>query len=195
LAARRRILILNGHADHRPERLCSGLCDAYTTAAAGAGHQVRRLDVAALDFPLIRTAQDFIDGPPPPDIAAAQATMGWAEHLVIVHPLWLGGPPALLNGFFEQVFRYDFALPAEPEGRPKGLLAGRSARLIVTAGRRGSAGRWLFGGRGADALERGLLAPLGFKPIGRTFITGVDEVGAPMAAWFARIRDLGRAGA
>ncbi|MGZ6009154.1 MAG: NAD(P)H-dependent oxidoreductase, partial [Rhizomicrobium sp.] len=48
----KRILVINGHPDTRDERFCSGLTKAYVEAAAEAGHEVRRIDVGALSFPL-----------------------------------------------------------------------------------------------------------------------------------------------
>ncbi|MGH8068466.1 MAG: NAD(P)H-dependent oxidoreductase [Candidatus Entotheonellia bacterium] len=33
----------------------------------------------------------------------AQQTIGWADHLVIFYPLWLGTMPALLKAFLELV--------------------------------------------------------------------------------------------
>ena len=55
-------------------------------------------------------AEDFAHGEPAPEVRQAQALIRWCDHMVIVHPLWLGGPPALLKAFLEQVFRYGFAL-------------------------------------------------------------------------------------
>src|SRR4051794_18859287 len=106
----RRILIINGHPDARRERYCAALADAYAAGALEAGHEVRRLDVGALEFPLILSAEAFAATDLPLDVAKAQASVTWASHLVLVHPLWLGAAPALLKGFMEQVFRYGFAL-------------------------------------------------------------------------------------
>ena len=37
-----------------------------------------------------------------PDLLQAQANILWAEHLVLVYPIWWGGIPALLKGFFDR---------------------------------------------------------------------------------------------
>lgn len=187
----KRILIINGHPDARAERLCTALCNAYSEGALTAAHEIRRLDVGALEFPLIRSADDFTAAPPPV-IAAAQRSVLWADHLVIVFPLWMGAPPALLKAFFEQVFRYGFAIPAPGDGNPKGLLGGRSARLIVTMGMPGATYRWVFGAFGVRAVERSILWPSGVRPIRRTLIGGVgDELPAER---FAAVRRLGARG-
>jgi putative NADPH-quinone reductase len=52
--------------------------------------------------------------------------------LLIVFPLWHGTMPALLKAFIEQVMRPGVALEYLKEGFPRGLLARRSAHLVVT---------------------------------------------------------------
>lgn len=190
----RRILIINGHPDPRHERACAALANAYARGALEARHEIRRLDVGAIDFPLIRTAEDFIDGAPPPQIKAAQASIAWAEHLVLVFPLWLGSPPALLKGFLEQTFRYGFALSNTAAGTPKGLLGKRSARLVVTMGMPAPAFRWLFGAFGVRAVERSLLWLCGVHPVRHTLIGMVGAERFSLQPWLARIQRLGRLG-
>lgn len=186
----KKILIINGHPDPRAERLCTALCDAYSEGANKAGHDIRRLDVGRLDFPLIRTAAEFTQGPPPGEILAAQKAVIWADHLVVVFPLWLGAPPALLKGFFEQTFRYGFAIPEPGAKSMKGLLKGRSARLIVTMGMPAVIFRLAFGAFGVRSLARSVLALSGIRPI-RTSLFGGAGGPAPFAAWLDSVRRLG----
>src|SRR5688500_12233228 len=104
-----RILIIDGHPDARPQRFMHALARAYCDGAKAAGHEVEMLTVGALDFPLLRTAEDFQIGEPSPTIRAAQESIRRAEHVVILFPLWLGAMPALLKAFFEQTLRPGFA--------------------------------------------------------------------------------------
>ena len=189
------ILILNGHPDPRPERFSAALAKAYAEGAASKGHETRSISVGALDFPLIRSAAEFMSPPAQPDIVAAQEAVTWAKHVVIVHPLWLGSAPALLKGFFEQVFRYGFALPLGGSGFPRGLLAGRTARIIVTMGMPAFIYRIMFGAHGVRALERSVLAVSGIKPVRHTLIGGVEGSFAKREKWLARVKALGAAGA
>lgn len=191
-----RILVINGHPDPRPERLCAALAEAYAEGARAAGREVRRIDIGALEVPLIRTAASFEAEAPPPALVGAQEDLRWADHLVIVHPLWLGGAPALLKAFLEQVFRYGFAIPRPQEGGAmSGLLKGRSARLVVTMGMPAPVYRLAFGAFGARAIERGVLWLSGFGPIRRTLIGGVEQASAARRArWIERMRRLGRRG-
>ena len=101
----RRILIVVGHPDPSPDRLCRGLANAYGEGAEKAGHAVRRVDLAALDFPMLRTMQEFEHGTVPDELKDAAEAIVWAEHIVFVFPLWLGTMPALLKAFLEQVMR------------------------------------------------------------------------------------------
>lgn len=67
----RRILIVVGHPDTEPRRFCRALAQAYAEGAESAGHQVRRMDIAELDFPLLRTMEEFAHGTLPPAIKNA----------------------------------------------------------------------------------------------------------------------------
>jgi len=189
----RNILVINGHPDPSGARLCAALAGAYVRGANAVGHQIRRIDVGGLDFPLIRTSADFVGGELPPAIREAQEAVRWADHLVIIHPIWLGAAPALLKGFFEQVFRYGFALSA-PGGPIKGLLTGKSARVVVTMGMPGPVFRWVFGAYGLRSLVRGVLWISGVKPIARTIIGNVEAPGVA-ARWILEMEQLGREGA
>src|SRR5436190_5514212 len=131
----KQIVIIQGHPDPQGNHYGHALAAAYAKSAMAAGHEVRIIEVAKLDFPLLRSKEDFDHGVPPEAIRQAQQTIRWAEHLVIFYPLWLGAMPALLKAFLEQTFRPGFATPKLDEGKPwKKLLAGKSARIVVTMG-------------------------------------------------------------
>ena len=93
-----RILIIDGHPDTDRARFVHALADAYADGAA-LSHEVRRIDLAGLDIPLIRSQSEWMETAPPPAIAEAQQAIAWAEHLVFLYPLWLGDVPALLKAF------------------------------------------------------------------------------------------------
>ena len=132
----RRILVVIGHPDPSPDRLCRSLAKAYGEGAQKAGHAVRRVDLAALEFPMLRTMQEFEHGAIPDSLKDAAEAIVWAQHIVFVFPLWLGTMPAMLKAFLEQVMRPGtaFAYPDKGGGFTKTLLRGRSARVVVTMG-------------------------------------------------------------
>lgn len=189
-----KILIINGHPDPSDARLCAGLATAYAAGATAAGHEVRHVTVGRLDFELLRSAEAFNDGAPPPAIEAVQRDIRWANHLVIVFPLWLGGLPALTKGFFEQVFRPQFTMRWRKNQMPQGLLEGLTARLIVTMGMPAFAFRLFFGASGVRSFERSVLGLAGIRRTGTTLIGGAGDQAAA-GAWLDRVRDIGRRGA
>ncbi len=173
----RRILIIQGHPDASARHLNHILADAYAAGAHAAGLEVRTLQVANLDFPLLRSQQEWEHGDLCPDLKSAQSDIFWADHLVLFFPLWLGGMPALLKGFLEQIARPGFAFKAEADNpfAAKGLT-GRSARVVVTMGMPALVYRWYFRAHSLKALERNILGFVGFAPIHETLVGMVDRL-------------------
>lgn len=191
------ILVVQGHPDRVGGRLCHALADAYADGALAAGHTVRRIEIAALDFPLLRSQAEWSTGQAPPALLPAQADIVWARHLVFVFPLWLGDMPALLKGFFEQVARPGFAFDATQKG-PLGhkLLGGRSARVIVTMGMPALVYRYLYRAHSVRSLERNVLGFVGIGPVHETLIGSVEGLGdTGVARWLGKLRALGAKGA
>jgi putative NADPH-quinone reductase len=171
----RNITIIEGHPDPDPTRLNHALADCYAQAARGAGAEVRRIVVAQLDFPLLRSSNDFY-GPLPESIAGPQRDIAWADHILILYPLWHGDVPALLKAFLEQTFRPDFGMKFEGRMRfPKPLFRGKSARIVVTAGMPERIYRWYFGGYSLKAVKRHILGMCGIAPIYDDVFGGVAE--------------------
>jgi putative NADPH-quinone reductase len=189
----KRILVINGHPDTRPERFCSALSGAYAEAALKAGHEVRRIDVGALSFPLLIRYEDFQTPADIPDIKKAQADIAWAEHLVFVHPLWLGAAPALLKGFLERVACGGFGFDTGVAGNPKRGLAGKSARVIVTMGMPALAYRFVFGAFGIRAFARGILRLAGVSPVRLTYFGAVELSERHRDNCLAKVRRLASA--
>lgn len=189
-----RILLIQGHPDPLIPHLCHALEEAYAQGAASAGHTVRRLSVALLDFPLLRSAQAWQVDNLPETLKSAQAEIAWAQHIVVLFPLWLGDMPALLKGFLEQVARPGFAFK-EVNGNPYGQkgLVGRSARVVVTMGMPALLYRWYFRAHSVKSLERNILGFVGISPVNETLVGQVDKLGdAGVQKWQARLRKLGR---
>ncbi len=191
----KRILLIQGHPDPDTRHLCHALEDAYAAGAQAAGHAVRRVPVARLDFPMLRCQTDWEGGALPASLAGVQSDILWAQHLVLFFPLWLGGMPAYFKGFLEQVARPGFAFDAT-QGNPFGRkgLAGRSARVVVTMGMPTIVYRWYFRAHSVRSLERNILNFVGIEPVRDTLIGGVDRLGDDgVAAWKARLDRLGAA--
>ncbi len=190
---RKNILIIDGHPDPDRARFIHALADAYASGAADSGHDVRRVEVAALDFPILRSSGDWTSGTPVAAIREAQEAIRWAYHIVFFYPLWLGDVPALLKAFLEQVARPGFAL--EQGTMPKPLLGGRSARLVVTMGMPAFFYRFYFGGHSVKSFERNILKLAGIKPVEHTLIGGVEGDGEMREKWLDTMLNLGMAAA
>jgi putative NADPH-quinone reductase len=188
-----RVLIVQAHPDNSERHLCHALADAYADGARSGGHEVRLVDVAALDFPLLRSRAQWEGGTLPPTLLQAQADIRWAGHLVFVFPLWLGGMPALLKGFLEQVARPGFAIGERGAfGLARKLLAGRSARLVVTMGMPALVYRYVFRAHSLKALERNILGFVGVAPVHELLVGSVENL-TPVqrGAWLNKLRRLG----
>jgi putative NADPH-quinone reductase len=189
----KQILVINGHPDPRPERFCAGLSDAYAASAETAGHEVRRIAVSTLKFDWLVRFEDLQNPTTIPDIRNAQDDIRWADHLVFVHPLWLGAAPAMLKGFLERVACGGFAFDSGTAGNPKRDLTGKSARIIVTMGMPAIAYRFVFGGFGIRAFERGILRLSGVRPVRKTYFGAVELSESHRERCLEVVRKLGAA--
>lgn len=191
----RRITLIQGHPDPAGGHLDHALADAYADGAKRAGHELRRVETAALDFPLLRSKQEFEQGAVPPALLGAQDAIASAEHVVYVYPLWLGDMPAHLKGFLEQVFRPSFAFDYLDGGKVRKRLKGRSARLVVTMGMPAVAYRWFYRAHSVKSFERNILKFVGIGPVATSLYGMVEAASdAERASWLEQLRELGMKG-
>ena len=189
-----RIVVIQGHPDPDDARLCHALGDAYVQGARIAGHDVAIAKVATLDFPLLRTRDDWNGGRAltPESLIDIQQQCIDADHFVLIYPLWLGTMPALLKGFLEQVFRPGVALSNDEGGFPKPAFKGKSARVVVTMGMPAFAYRWFFRAHSLKSLERNILKFAGVRPVRETLLGTVEGVSDNRRRrWLAEMRVLG----
>lgn len=187
------IVLIQGHPDPDPNHLCRALASSYVAGAGAAGHAVTVIDVAELEFPILRRSAAYDFEPVPQSLAPARDAILAADHIVVVFPLWLGSLPALTKAFFEQVLHRRDMFEQTGHGKwPKGRLRGKSARMVVTMGMPAAVFRIWFLGHGVKAVERGILAVVGVRPIRETLFGNVEGIGdATRLKWIARMRRLG----
>ena len=189
----KRILILQGHPDVSQPHLCHALASSYSAGAEGAGHTVRHVNVAELDFPLLRTQKNFETGTVPVNLKTSQDDLLWAEHVVVFFPLWLGDMPAMLKGFFEQLLRPSF-VGEYANYFDKKILSGRSARVVATMGMPAAIYRWYFRAHSVKSLERSLLGTVGIAPVNETLIGNAGNMKpAEATKWLRKLERLGAA--
>jgi len=188
----KRILIIQGHPDASQPHLCHALAASYNTGAQSAGRTVKHVNVAELDFPLLRSQKDFETGLVPASLGPVQNELLWAEHLVIFFPLWAGDMSALLKGFFEQVIRPSFS-EEHVSFFDKKVLSGRSARVVVTMGMPAIIYRGYFRAHSVKSLERNLLGIVGIAPVHETLIgMSVNMKSDDATKWLSKLRRLGQ---
>jgi putative NADPH-quinone reductase len=172
----RKILVIDAHPDPADGRLVHALAGQYASAAEAGGHFVQVVRLCDLEFPWLRSAAEYA-APPSGVIGSQQEHIRWADHLVIVYPLWLGSMPALLKAYLEQVMRPGFAF-AYGQGKRKNLtkklLAGKSARIVVTMGMPSLFYRLVYRSHSVRSLARNILGFVGIKPVRVSLIGNVE---------------------
>ena len=69
----------------------------------------------------------------PVDIKTEQQYIKEADVLIVIHPIWWFGMPAVFKGYIDRVFSAGFAYEYGPDG-VKGLLSGKKVMIINTTG-------------------------------------------------------------
>jgi len=166
----KRILLILGHPSGTS--FCAALAERYVQSAIDAGHEVRQLRLGELDFdPVLREGYRQIQVLEEA-LSAAQSDILWAEHLTLVYPIWWGGIPALLKGFFDRVFLPGFAFKyRKGKAFPDKLLKGRTAHLLVTMDTPPWYYRWFYHMPGLHQVRKTTLEFCGIRPL-RTLTFG-----------------------
>lgn len=191
-----RIMLLVGHPDPAQNHFAQALAEAYAAGARAGGHELREVSLAALDVPVLRSREEWEHQPCPDILLPARDALDWAQHLVIIYPLWLGDMPAHLKAFLEQIARPGFAFDYS-EKNPMGMkrLKGKTATIIVTMGMPGLFYRWFYFSHSLRSLKRNILAFVGIKTIGTEVIGMVETRKAGThQKWLERIRSRGMRG-
>lgn len=188
------VCIINGNPDPSPERFAAAIAQAYAAGAVEGGHSVSCIDVGALEFGFVRGKAMF-DTPPEGDVAVEREKIAAADHVVIIYPMWLGTMPAMLKAFLEEAARGGFFVQPTPdnEGWPVKVMAGKSARVIVTMGMPGFLYRVMFRAHSLKSLEGLILRLSGFKPVRSTVFGSVEEQNPARRETFLKaVHALGR---
>jgi len=192
---RKNILVIDAHPDPAPGRLVHALADQYAAAAEAGGHLVQVVRLCQLDFSWLRSAEEFA-ARPMGVIGSQQEHIRWADHLVIIYPLWLGSMPALLKAYLEQVMRPGFAFEyGKGKGLPKKLLAGKSARIVVTMGMPSLFYKLYYFSHSVRSLARNILGFVGFKPVRVSLLGNVEGSATARKRGINQLLALARRGA
>jgi NAD(P)H dehydrogenase (quinone) len=168
----KKILIINGNPARERNTLCAALTDAYENGAKASGNDVKSVSLATLIFDPILHEGYNKDQLLEPDLQMLREAMVQADHWVLVFPLWMGLPPALVKGFLERTITRGFAFEYSgkyPVALP--VLKGKSVHIIITCGMPRFIYRW-FSGQPTSKALRTL-----FKLCGMT-VTGITVCGS-----------------
>lgn len=171
----KKILVIDGHPDPAPDRFNHALALQYAAAAGAAGHLVEVVQLSKLQLPWLRSADEFA-AQPSGAIASQQQLFRWADHVVILYPLWLGSMPALLKAYLEQVMRPGFAFAyGKKNSLPQKLMRGKTARIVVTMGMPSLFYRLYYRSHSVRTLARNILGFVGFSPVKVSLIGNVES--------------------
>ncbi len=189
----RRILVVDLH----PARLSlsAALAQAYRDGAQAAGHEVRIARLSEMSFDPDFGQAGFRNAPAlEPDLEAFREDLLWAEHVVLITPMWWGGLPAKAKGLFDRTFLPGFAFDPRQRrmGLPIPLLSGRTAHFMLTSDTPSWA-FWLMYGRALKRqVQRQILSFVGLKPVRHTHYSPVEHSTPRIRArWLEDTRLLG----
>lgn len=187
-----RVFILLGHTD--PATLSGAFADCYEEHARTAGHEVRRQNIGEMHFdPILHEGYKTIQQLEP-DLVDFQENVRWAEHVVIVYPVWWNCMPAMLKGLFDRAWLPHYAFNFADHGLTwRKLLKGRTARIITSA----NTPPWLIRlmyGSAPLVLELCLLRFAGIRARSTVFGPSGRAGARKKARWFRTVARLARRG-
>jgi len=169
------------------------LAKAFVAGASKKSNTVKTLDVSELNLNLLMEGYKK-EVHVSEAVAQAQELVSWANHLVLVYPIWWSTMPALLKSFFEQVFVSGFAFTYQHSTKVVKWdkhLTGKSAQVISTM----DAPPWYykyFAGDPGYGTVKGILKFCGVKLKGRTYFGSVKmSTEAQRKNWLAKAEKLG----
>lgn len=189
----KKTLIILGHPD--AASYCGHLAECYARGVEEAGAPLRRVNLGDLNFdPVLHEGYKSIQ-PLEPDLKRVQKDLLWADHLVFVYPMWWGSMPALLKGFIDRAFlpSFSFKFKDDTSYQWKGLLKGKSARLLITLDGPPLAVRLLFQDPAIRSMKGMTLKFCGVNPVRVSQFGSVKRATkARRILWRLQVEDLGR---
>ncbi len=74
----------------------------------------------------------------------------WADHFVVIHPVWWFAPPAILKGWIDRVFVDGVAVhqpkPGQSASKPVGIMGSKNLLLVQCYNAQATIDRVVFGG-------------------------------------------------
>jgi len=166
----------------RPDTLCHRLLSTARDAILCRGAEARVHDLLADGFDPVLRLPPGVATPLPahcsPLARRYQEDVVWMDALVVIHPVWWFGPPAILKGWIDQVLVETVAFERPPVGNPRPLLGGRRALLIQTFNAPRAVDRLLMRGISESFWRRVVFFSAGIRPVRRLAVYDVQGISA-----------------
>lgn len=182
--------------DHpAPGSFSAAAAARFMAGCQDAGHQVELADLHAEGFdPRWSEADIARSGPAAPetDIGREQERIARADAICLVFPLFWWGMPAMMKGWIDRVWSYDWAYN-DLDDREKSLQPARPGMLLVPAGARSDEIEALgYLEAMQTAWAKGTFGYFGFRPFHLELLCGATGSAARRDALLKRCYDLGR---
>jgi NAD(P)H dehydrogenase (quinone) len=128
-------LIIYAHPDTEPRGNGYHIFSEVKRTLEAAGIEYALIDLYKDNFnPVLRKEEHYVSGGKEiaSEVLAYQKIIADAGKIIIIHPVWWGGMPAILKGFFDRVLTPGFGYKYE-NGIPKKLFPDKKAAVFMTS--------------------------------------------------------------
>jgi len=160
----KKVLIIDGHPD--PESFSAAIAKELTAKSLALAESTKLLSLRDLQFdPILRHGYRIIQALEP-DLLKAQELLKESDHIIVITPIWWGGPTALLKGFLDRVMLPGFAFKYRKNSAwwDKYLIQ-KTGHLIVSSDAPAWWMRWLRGDSTVKMLVASTLNFVGIAPV------------------------------
>jgi NAD(P)H dehydrogenase (quinone) len=168
----KKILIINGHPNK--DSFCNALSEAYYKGSIANRNELKILHVREMQFNCSLSNGYSKEIVLEPAVLDAQEKIKWADHIVIIHPVWWGSVPALLKGFFDKVLLPGFAFKYK-QNSPMWdkLLKGKTGHVIYTSDTPIWLYKYFFSAPSVNQVKNRTLQFCGITPVK---VTGIAPI-------------------
>lgn len=177
-----------------PKSFCHAILETVVDVLKSKKNEVEIRDLYGIGFDPVLKGSDFTalqSGEMPHDIKKEQNLITWADYLIMIHPVWWTGLPAMIKGYIDRVLSYGFAYSIDADG-VHGLLKGKKVVILNTQGTPEgvyeSSGMWNAMRMTSD---KGVYEFCGLEVVNHSFFPGVPSVSNEVRkGYLVKIREI-----